>query len=144
VEPVESQELFQVVFDFLTVLVHTTLALDSPSQSGSDKTEDRKMYSNFQKKIRKEIADKLTAGVEHLKMLLPLAKKNLDIIAVEPIGTVKDAKGNKSVPPVSFESGDRKHGLQVILLFTQKPTKFSQAFHILNSSQILQINFFII
>lgn len=108
-DPVGSPELFTTVLDMLTVLIHTALAAE-PATCGQDKLEEKKIYGNLVKKIRKEIGEKLTAGVEHLKLLLPLAKKSLDIIAVEPAGSVLDPKGNKIA---GFDSTDRKHGLQV-------------------------------
>ena len=128
VDPVESPELFENVFDFFTVLMLTVVANDQPAlaavtgaaSGGADKTaaapmtdNERKYYLVLVKKIRKECGERRLAGVEWVKMLLPLQRRTPSVIAVEPFGTVTDAKGVKNVAPVPNESADRKHSLQV-------------------------------
>ncbi|OQV12637.1 Mediator of RNA polymerase II transcription subunit 12-like protein [Hypsibius exemplaris] len=128
VDPVETQELFEMVYDFFVVLVQTALAVDQPVP-GTDKLEDiRKCYLNLVKKIRKDCADKMIAGVEWVKMVLPLPKKTLDVMAVEPFGTVTDAKGNRTIPPVPFETADRKHSLQVQRKVSTDPWEVLEGF----------------
>lgn len=67
------------------------------------------MYQNLMKKLKKEVGDRQNASLQHIRQLLPLPRIVNEIIAVEPTGCLTDSKGNK----ISFDSIDKKHGLQV-------------------------------
>ncbi|XP_049822887.1 mediator of RNA polymerase II transcription subunit 12 isoform X3 [Aethina tumida] len=94
-------ELFTTVIDMLATLVHSALATDSQD-------EGRKMYQNLMKKLKKEVGERHNASLQHIKQLLPLPRVTTEVIAVEPIGSITDSKGNK----ISFDNVD-KHELQV-------------------------------
>ena len=120
VDPVHStQPVFHLVFDMLTVLTHNLLAFDSlmcqqtspgsagqpdlkastsSSSSSALGNEERKLYPALVKRLRKEIGERRTAGIQHIRTLLPIAKKSFDVLTVEAYGTTTDAKGNKVVP----------------------------------------------
>lgn len=95
-------ELFTTVIDMLATLVHSALATDSQD-------DGRKMYQNLTKKLKKEVGERQSASLQHIRQLLPLPRSVTEIIAVEPTGCLTDSKGNK----ISFDSIDKKHGLQV-------------------------------
>ncbi|XP_055337250.1 mediator of RNA polymerase II transcription subunit 12-like protein [Paramacrobiotus metropolitanus] len=122
VDPVNSQDTFYTVLDMFMVLIHTALAADIP---GPDRIEERKTYITLVKKVKKEIGEKLIAGVEHIRLLLPLSKKSLDVIAVEPAGCVFDAKGNKIT--TGFDV-DKKPGLRVSYKVKLNPWEVLEGF----------------
>ncbi|XP_071052506.1 mediator of RNA polymerase II transcription subunit 12 isoform X3 [Onthophagus taurus] len=95
-------ELFTTVIDMLSTLVHSALATDSQEDS-------RKMYLNLIKKLKKELGDRQTPSLLHIRQLLPLPRYVNEVITVEPSGILTDSKGNK----ISFDSIDKKHGLSV-------------------------------
>ncbi|RZF38411.1 hypothetical protein LSTR_LSTR006537 [Laodelphax striatellus] len=100
-----NSELFTIVIDMLSTLVHSTLVSDSQS----DKTdENRKHYQNLMKKLKKELGDRNSPSIQHLRQLLPLPKQLVEVIACEQMGLLHDMKGNK----IAFDSTD-KQGLQV-------------------------------
>lgn len=72
------------------------------------------MYQNLMKKLKKEVGERHSASLQHIRQLLPLPRQVTEVIAVEPIGCLTDSKGNK----ISFDSIDKKHGLQVELSYT--------------------------
>lgn len=95
-------ELFTTVIDMLATLIHSALASDSQD-------DGRKMYQNLMKKLKKEVGEKYSASLQHIRQLLPFPRQVTEVIAVEPIGCLTDSKGNK----ISFDSIDKKHGLQM-------------------------------
>lgn len=95
-------DLFTTVIDMLATLVHSALA--------SDQQDDgRKTYQNLTKKLKREIGERQSSSLQHIRQLLPLTRVACELIAVEPTGCITDNKGNK----ISFDSIDKKHGLQV-------------------------------
>lgn len=102
-------ELFTTVVDMLATLVHSALASDSQD-------EGRKMYQNLMKKLKKEVGERQSASLQHVRQLLPLPRVVSEVIAIEPTGWVTDSKGNK----ISFMNIDKKHGLQVSKVFIFK------------------------
>ena len=62
------------------------------------------MYQNLMKKLKKELGDRHTPSLLHIRQLLPLPRLVTDVIAVEPTGT----KSSKN-----FDSIDKKPGLLV-------------------------------
>lgn len=75
------------------------------------------MYQNLMKKLKKEVGEKQNASLQHIRQLLPLPRMVTEVIAVESIGCLTDSKGNK----ISFDSIDKKHGLQVDVSTTHGP-----------------------
>lgn len=67
------------------------------------------MYQNLMKKLKKEVGERHGPSLQHVRQLLPLPRLATEVIAVDPTGCYTDSKGNK----VSFDSIDKKHGLQV-------------------------------
>lgn len=61
------------------------------------------------RKLKKEVGERHNASLQHVRQLLPLPRIATEVIAVEPTGCLTDSKGNK----ISFDSIDKKHGLQV-------------------------------
>ncbi|KAK9882758.1 hypothetical protein WA026_023180 [Henosepilachna vigintioctopunctata] len=86
----------------LATLIHSTLSVESQD-------DGRKMYLNLMKKLKKEVGERQNASLQHIRQLLPITRSVTEIIAVEPIGSLTDGKGNK----ISFDSIDEKHGFQV-------------------------------
>ncbi|XP_014240194.1 mediator of RNA polymerase II transcription subunit 12 isoform X2 [Cimex lectularius] len=100
-----NSELFNTVLDMLATLIHSTLVSDSQSEKCE---ENRKHYQNLMKKLKKEVGERNSPSIQYVKQLLPLPKKQTEVIACSPSGLVTDMKGNK----IAFDSSD-KHGLQV-------------------------------
>ncbi|KAK9891849.1 hypothetical protein WA026_016648 [Henosepilachna vigintioctopunctata] len=86
----------------LATLIHSTLSVESQD-------DGRKMYLNLMKKLKKEVGERQNASLQHIRQLLPITRSVTEIIAVEPIGSLTDGKGNK----ISFDSIDEKHDFQV-------------------------------
>lgn len=61
------------------------------------------------KKLKKEVGERHSASLQHIRQLLPLPRLASEVITVEPTGCLTDSKGNK----ISFDSIDKKHGLHV-------------------------------
>ncbi|XP_045472646.1 mediator of RNA polymerase II transcription subunit 12 isoform X2 [Harmonia axyridis] len=94
--------LFTTVIDMLATLIHSTLSAESQD-------DGRKVYLNLMKKLKKEVGDRQVPSLQHIRQLLPMPRSVTEIIAVEPIGSLTDSKGNK----ISFDSIDKKYGFQV-------------------------------
>lgn len=75
----------------LTTLIHSTLITDN------ERDENKKLYTNLMKKLRKELADKNSPTIKLVRQLLPHAKaacsNTCEIIACEPVGSLMDTKG---------------------------------------------------
>ncbi|XP_076454432.1 mediator of RNA polymerase II transcription subunit 12-like protein [Babylonia areolata] len=99
-----NSELFYTVIDMLSVLIHGTLISE-----GQEKLEDnKKVYHNLIKKLKKELGDKHTDATDRLRQLLPVPKRFYEVISVDPHGAQNDSKGNR----VSGYDA-KKQGLQV-------------------------------
>lgn len=94
-------EIFTTVLDMLATLIHSTLITDSQS----DRDENKKLYINLMKKLKKELGDKTNASVKFVRQLLPLSKLTCEVIACESAGCLTDTKGNKIS---GFDSIDKK------------------------------------
>ncbi|XP_046669089.1 mediator of RNA polymerase II transcription subunit 12 isoform X4 [Homalodisca vitripennis] len=101
-----NAELFSTVIDMLATLIHSTLVSDSQSEKGE---ENRKHYQNLMRKLKKEVGDKSSPSIQHLRQLLPLPKQVCEVIACSPHGLLTDMKGNK----IAFDCTDKITGLQV-------------------------------
>ncbi|XP_054085206.1 mediator of RNA polymerase II transcription subunit 12 isoform X1 [Zeugodacus cucurbitae] len=84
-----NRELFTTVVDMLVTLVHSTLLTDNHSE----RDENKKLYLNLMKKLKKEIGEKNNASIKVIRQLLPLYKQTTEVISCEPAGI--DMKGNK-------------------------------------------------
>ncbi|XP_062609383.1 mediator of RNA polymerase II transcription subunit 12-like protein isoform X4 [Saccostrea cucullata] len=103
VENQSNSELFTVILDMLSVLIHGTLVTE-----GSDRGEDiNKMYTNLIKKLRKELGDKQSDSIDKIRQLLPIPKRFFEVISCEAHGTQMDSKGNK------YDGFGKKEGFQV-------------------------------
>ncbi|XP_046392614.1 mediator of RNA polymerase II transcription subunit 12-like protein isoform X2 [Ischnura elegans] len=102
-----NSELFTTVIDMLSTLIHSTLVSDSQSEKGD---ENKKHYQNLIKKLKKELGDRASPSLRHIRQLLPLPKRTREVVACEPVGLLTDTKGNKIA---GFDSIDKKQGLQV-------------------------------
>uniref|UniRef100_A0A0A9YNL5 Mediator of RNA polymerase II transcription subunit 12 n=1 Tax=Lygus hesperus TaxID=30085 RepID=A0A0A9YNL5_LYGHE len=98
-------ELFNTVIDMLATLIHSTLVSDSQSEKCE---ENRKHYQNLMKKLKKEVGERSSPSIHFVRQLLPLPKRQTEVIACGQLGLLTDMKGNK----IDFDSSD-KHGLQV-------------------------------
>jgi mediator of RNA polymerase II transcription subunit 12 len=88
---IPSSELFYTALDMLTTLIHSTLVTDN------ERDENKKLYTNLMKKLRKELADKNNSTIRLVRQLLPHAKaactNTCEVIACEPVGSLMDTKG---------------------------------------------------
>lgn len=79
----------------LATLIHSTLVSDQSGQSERD--ENKKLYNNLIKKLRKELAEKNSLTIKLVRQLLPHAKaactNSCEVIACEPVGSLLDTKG---------------------------------------------------
>lgn len=94
-------EIFTTVLDMLATLIHSTLISDSQSE----RDENKKLYTNLMKKLKKEIGEKSNASVKFVRQLIPLSKQTCEVIACESAGCLTDTKGNKIS---GFDSIDKK------------------------------------
>jgi len=69
-----NRELFTTVVDMLATLVHSTLVSDSQSER-----DDKKLYLNLMKKLKKEIGEKNNASIRVIRQLLPLYKQPTEV-----------------------------------------------------------------
>jgi len=92
-----NRELFTIILDMLSVLIHGTLVPDKDEED-----DGRKNYGQIMRKLKKELGDKKSIGNDQLRKLLPIPKKQVEVITVDPHGT----RGHKS-------ADEKKHGLQV-------------------------------
>lgn len=76
----------------LATLIHSTLVSDSQSE----RDENKKLYNNLIKKLRKELADKNSSTIKIVRQMLPLSKpacaNSCEVIACEPVGSLLDTK----------------------------------------------------
>ncbi|CAH1781069.1 unnamed protein product [Owenia fusiformis] len=111
VDTYNNSELFTSIIDMLCVMIHGTLVTDANPDKDDAKpssNEGRKLYQNITKKLRKEVGDKSSEGINIVRQLIPLPKKMCEIIACQPF---VDNKGQKSQ---GFENAEKKQGcLQV-------------------------------
>lgn len=70
-----NRELFTTVVDMLATLVHSTLVSDSQSE----RDENKKLYLNLMKKLKKEIGEKNNASIRVIRQLLPLYKQPSEV-----------------------------------------------------------------
>ncbi|KAG5680297.1 hypothetical protein PVAND_009814 [Polypedilum vanderplanki] len=86
-----NSALFYTALDMLTTLIHSTLIIDN------ERDENKKLYTNLMKKLRKELADKNSPTIKLVRQLLPHAKaacsNTCEVIACEPVGSLMDTKG---------------------------------------------------
>ncbi|KAG4072103.1 hypothetical protein HA402_015602 [Bradysia odoriphaga] len=101
-----NSELFTTVLDMLATLIHSTLISDSQSE----RDENKKLYINLMKKLKKELGDRNNPSVRFVRQLLPLSKQTCEVIACESAGCLTDTKGNKIS---GFDSIDKKPGLKL-------------------------------
>ncbi|XP_017476437.1 PREDICTED: mediator of RNA polymerase II transcription subunit 12 [Rhagoletis zephyria] len=89
IDACSNRELFTTVVDMLATLVHSTLI----TECQSERDENKKLYLNLMKKLKKEIGEKNNASIRVIRQLLPLYKQTTEVISCEPAGV--DMKGNK-------------------------------------------------
>lgn len=68
-------ELFTTVVDMLATLVHSTLV----SESQLERDENKKLYLNLMKKLKKEIGEKNNASIRVIRQMLPLYKQTTEV-----------------------------------------------------------------
>lgn len=68
-------EIFTTVLDMLATLIHSTLISDSQSE----RDDNKKLYINLMKKLKKELGDKSNASVKYVRQLLPLSKQTCEV-----------------------------------------------------------------
>ncbi|XP_055373234.1 mediator of RNA polymerase II transcription subunit 12 [Condylostylus longicornis] len=77
-----NSELFTTVLDMMATLVHSTLVTEN--ETGRD--DNKKLYNNLMKKLKKEIGEKNNGSIKYIRQLLPLTKLNHEVISCEPAG----------------------------------------------------------
>ena len=87
------------VLDMLSVLVHGTLVSEEKGE------ENKRSYTNLMKKLKRELGDKHSVAIEQIRPLLPLPKKQAEIITCDQHGSLVDTKGHKIS---GFDSIDKK------------------------------------
>ncbi|KAL8595943.1 hypothetical protein ACOMHN_018255 [Nucella lapillus] len=103
-----NSELFYTVIDMLSVLIHGTLISE-----GQEKLEDnKKVYHNLIKKLKKELGDKHTDATDRLRQLLPVPKRFYEVISVDPYSG-NDSKGNRISGSDSKKQARALSGVQV-------------------------------
>lgn len=70
-----NSELFTTVLDMLATLIHSTLISDSQSE----RDENKKIYINLMKKLKKELGDRNNPSVRFVRQLLPLSKQTCEV-----------------------------------------------------------------
>ncbi|XP_071949352.1 mediator of RNA polymerase II transcription subunit 12-like protein isoform X1 [Antedon mediterranea] len=103
-----NNKLFTIVLDMLSVLINSTLTSDVTASPGAGE-ENRRQHLTLIKKLRRELGDKNSEGIEKVRQLLPVPKKSIEVITCEPTGCLMDTRGNKIT---GFEI-NKKQGLQV-------------------------------
>ncbi|XP_063967745.1 mediator of RNA polymerase II transcription subunit 12-like protein isoform X1 [Lytechinus pictus] len=109
VDPHTNNELFTTVLDMLSVLINSTLSSDASGSPGAGEEKGRS-HQALIKKLKKEVGDKHSDGINLVRQLLPVPRKTIEVITCEPMGSLIDTKGNKIT---GFDSIDKKQGLQV-------------------------------
>ncbi|XP_071503303.1 mediator of RNA polymerase II transcription subunit 12-like protein [Diadema antillarum] len=109
VDPHTNNELFTTVLDMLSVLINSTLSSDASGSPGAGEEKGR-THQTLIKKLKKEVGDKHSDGINLVRQLLPVPRKTIEVITCEPMGSLIDTKGNKIT---GFDSIDKKQGLQV-------------------------------
>lgn len=82
-----NSELFTTVLDMLATLIHSTLISDSQSE----RDENKKLYTNLMKKLKKELGDKSNASVKFVRQLLLLSKQTCEVspaLSVSFVGNI--------------------------------------------------------
>jgi mediator of RNA polymerase II transcription subunit 12 len=70
-----AEPLYCTVLDMLTALIHSTLVIEREA-GGSDRAEEnRRLYLQLVKRIKKEIGDKQSQSIKYLRQLLPFPKQ---------------------------------------------------------------------
>ena len=95
------RELFTTTLDMLATLIHSTLVSDSQTE----RDENKKLYTNLMKKLRKELGDKNGPSIKYVRQLLPLAKQTCEVLTCDSAGSSTDAKGNK----IAIDSIEKKN-----------------------------------
>jgi mediator of RNA polymerase II transcription subunit 12 len=104
-----NSDLFCMVVDMLSILIHSTLIIDK-EVGGSDRAEENKRsYLALVKKLKKEVNDRNTQSIRYIRQLLPIPKQYEEVIVTEQYGLIPDSKGAK----VRGFNCDKKQGLQV-------------------------------
>lgn len=104
-----NSDLFCMVVDMLSILIHSTLIIDK-EVGGSDRAEENKRsYLALVKKLKKEVGDRSTQSIRYIRQLLPIPKQAEEVITTEQYGLIPDSKGAK----VKGFNCDKKQGLQV-------------------------------
>merc|ERR1719336_3286849 len=104
-----NSDLFCMVVDMLSILIHSTLIIDK-EVGGSDRAEENKRsYLTLVKKLKKEVGDRSTQSIRYIRQLLPIPKQAEEVIVTEQYGLIPDSKGAK----IRGFNCDKKQGLQV-------------------------------
>lgn len=103
-----TPELFTTVLDMMNVLVNSTLATDPGASPGAG--DDSRQHQQLIKKLKKELGDKRSEGIDRMRQLLPVPRRTVEVLTCEPMGSLIDTKGNKIT---GFDPIDKKQGLQV-------------------------------
>ncbi|KAI0239093.1 hypothetical protein LSAT2_010158 [Lamellibrachia satsuma] len=101
-----NSELFRVVEDMLSVLIHGTLVSDS-SEKGE---ENRKTYTSLTRKLKRELGELQSESIDQIRTLLPLPKQHYMVITSERHTCQTEARGHRAI---GFDTIDGKQGLQV-------------------------------
>uniref|UniRef100_A0A914UGB1 Uncharacterized protein n=1 Tax=Plectus sambesii TaxID=2011161 RepID=A0A914UGB1_9BILA len=115
--PDRDKLLFESCYDMLTTLMHCTLVEPVGAGAVEDAKPKYTVYFSIVKKLRKELSERLIEpDLRCLHQLIPLARVTIDIMAVEPYGTVpqspqKLAKGQSSSALLAAPRATR-YGLQ--------------------------------
>lgn len=109
VDPHTNNELFTTVLDMLSVLINSTLSSDASGSPGAGEEKGRS-HQALIKKLKKEVGDKHSDGINLVRQLLPVPRKTIEVITCENMGSLIDNKGNKIT---GFDSIKKKQGLQV-------------------------------
>ncbi|KAF2359628.1 Mediator complex subunit Med12 [Trinorchestia longiramus] len=111
-----NSELFTTVLDMLAALIHSTLVSDPGTDT---REENKRQYYNLVKKIKKasllacyyiilEVGELNNVSLRLVRQLIPLPKVQMEVVVMEPWGSITDKKGNWQQ---DFDK-DTKHGVQ--------------------------------
>ncbi|PIK33218.1 putative mediator of RNA polymerase II transcription subunit 12-like protein, partial [Apostichopus japonicus] len=88
-----TPELFTTVLDMMNVLINSTLSSDPGASPGAG--DESKQHQQLIKKLKKELGDKRSEGIDRMRQLLPVPRRTVEVLTCEPMGSLIDTKGIK-------------------------------------------------
>ncbi|ELT92763.1 hypothetical protein CAPTEDRAFT_163894 [Capitella teleta] len=103
-----NSELFTIVLDMLSVLIHGTLVSENSDIKGED---NRKHYQQLIRKLKKELGEKHSASIDQCRQLLPLPKLLSEVLQCEPFES--DSESNRHKGTANYHDRRAEEGLKI-------------------------------